>query len=425
MLFQYLLQSVVRKGSLRLVTAEGGTRDFGDGSSPKVVVKLHRKGLEWSLGLDPDLKIGEAYVDGALTLEEGTLHDLIHILLSNYKETGDRSPFHWREGVYPWLSWLAEVNPIARARLNAAFHYDAPDELYHFFLDSDRQYSCGYFSEPHSDLERAQFDKKRHIAAKLRLDRPNLKVLDIGSGWGGLGLYLAQENRCWVNGITLSVNQCKISRDRAKAAELEDRCTFTLKDYRQVEQTYDRIVSVGMFEHVGKKNYDTFFSQIKRLLSDDGVCLIHAIGRFGPPRPVNSFIRKHIFPGADLPTLSEVLRAVERSGLFTTDMEILRLHYAETLKIWAERFSRHRDEIIALFGEKMFRKWLFYFKGCEAGFGLGTLTVFQLQLTKKLETLPITRDYMFDLDLAHRSDLAQLDRYVEEIGRVSAILRRS
>ncbi len=420
MLFQCLLQSVVHKGSLKLITANGKMHVYGNGDPPHIAVKLHRRSLEWSLGLNPDLKIGEAYMDGTLTLEQGDLYSFIHLLLWNYRETGDRSPFHWRENFFRSLS---EFNPMPRARRNAAFHYDMPDKLYEFFLDSDRQYSSAYFTNVDNDLEEAQRDKKRHIASKLRLNRADMKVLDIGSGWGGLGLYLASETGARVHGVTLSVNQYKYSNARVFAAGLGKRCSFSLRDYRQESGPYDRVVSVGMFEHVGKKNYDEFFANIRRLLADDGVCLIHSIGRYGPAKPINAFMRKHVFPGADLPTLSEVLQAVDRAGLFTADVELLRLHYAETLKRWTERLRSHRDEIVALFGDDLYRKWEFYFTGCEAGFRLGNLMVMQIQLSKKLETLPLTRDYMVDWERAYRTEAPVEDYLVDDEAAASGLIR--
>lgn len=400
MLFQCLLRSVVRKGALKLITAKGETHTFGDGTPPQITVKLHRKSLEWSLGLNPDLKIGEAYMYGELTIEEGDLYSFIHLLLSNYKETGDASPFHWLEHLGPYLKWLDGLNTLIRAKRNVSFHYDMPDQLYEFFLDDDRQYSCAYFTDAENTLEQAQLDKKRHIASKLLLNDFGLKVLDIGSGWGGLGLYLAREAGCIVKGVTLSFNQYKMSHKRAAMEGLSKSCQFALHDYRHEKGPYDRIVSIGMFEHVGKNNYDEFFAHINRLLKNDGICLLHSIGRFNNPKSINTFIRKHIFPGAALPTLSEVLEAVERSGLFITDIEILRLHYAETLKRWREKLQLHRNEIINLFGETLYRKWEFYFTGCEASFRVGNLMVFQLQLSKQLETPPLTRDYMYRVDNA-------------------------
>ncbi|MDD3181862.1 MAG: cyclopropane-fatty-acyl-phospholipid synthase [Alphaproteobacteria bacterium] len=404
MLFQCLLWVTVRKGSLKLITADGKARVYGDTTPPHITIKLHNKKLEWSLGLNPHLKIGEAYVNGTLTIEEGDLYNLLHLLLTNYDATGDKSPFHWPEHFDRFFTWLGRLNTPHRAQNNIEFHYDMPDKLYSFFLDPDRQYSCGYFTDMSNSLGEAQLDKKRHIAAKLLLDGIGLNILDIGSGWGGLGLYLAREANCQVKGVTLSVNQYKISQERAAMMGLTKSCQFALQDYRQESGPYDRIVSVGMFEHVGKRNYNEFFTHVRRLLADDGVCLLHSIGRYGVPCPVNPFIRKHIFPGSYLPTLSEVMESIDRCGLFTTDVEILRLHYAETLHRWIKRIHQHRDEIVRLFGEPLYRKWEFYFISCELGFRLGYLMVFQIQLCKQLDAVPLTRDYMAEWEQTHKSE---------------------
>jgi cyclopropane-fatty-acyl-phospholipid synthase len=289
---------------------------------------------------------------------------------------------------------LKQCNPISRARANVAHHYDLSDQLYDLFLDKDRQYSCAYFTSKDDSLEMAQENKKRRIAAKLLLDRPHLKILDIGSGWGGLGLYLAEETGADVTGVTLSVEQHKIAEARAAAAGLADRVRFHLCDYRQEPGQYDRVVSVGMFEHVGKKNYDEFFAKLNELLAIDGVALLHSIGYADAPAPINPFIRKYIFPGADLPTLSEVFAAVERAGLIVTDVEILRLHYAETLRHWRERFIANRQRIAALYDERFCRMWEFYLVLCEIGFRFRFNMVFQMQLTKRFDAVPLTRDYM-------------------------------
>jgi cyclopropane-fatty-acyl-phospholipid synthase len=285
-------------------------------------------------------------------------------------------------------------NLIGRARRNVVHHYDLSDQLYALFLDKDRQYSCAYFTSKDDNLEMAQESKKRHIAAKLLLDQPNLKVLDIGSGWGGLGLYLAEETGAQVTGVTLSAEQHKIAEGRAAAAGLADRVRFRLCDYRQELGQCDRVVSVGMFEHVGKRNYDEFFANLGRLLSIDGVALLHSIGYAAGPAPINPFIRRYIFPGADLPSLYEVFAAVERSGLIVTDVEILRLHYAETLRHWRERFMANWPRISALYDERFCRMWEFYLVLCEIGFRFRSMMVFQMQLAKRSDAVPLTRDYM-------------------------------
>lgn len=401
MLFPYFLKRFIKQGTLRLITADGREHVMGAGS-PSVTARLHRRILNWTLALWPDVKIGEAYMDGSLTIEQGTLGDFIALFFINFHLSKDQPFFRWLEYISGRAAMLRQFNPATRSRKNVAYHYDLPDELYDMFLDEDRQYSCAYFTDPHNSLEQAQRDKKIHIASKLLLNKPGLSVLDIGSGWGGMGLYLARETGCNVTGVTLSTRQYKTSRERAQAAGLAEKCRFELRDYRQEAGPYDRIVSVGMFEHVGKKNYDEFFTQIRRLLAEDGVCLLHTISFSGEPAQTNGFIRKHIFPGADIPSLSEILEPIQRSGLYVTDIEILRLHYAETLQKWWERFSAQRAKVVALYGEVFYRKWEFYLIGCQMGFRYYGMMVAQIQLSKKLETVPITRDYMHEWEQEHQ-----------------------
>ncbi|MGH6886480.1 MAG: class I SAM-dependent methyltransferase, partial [Geminicoccales bacterium] len=288
-----------------------------------------------------------------------------------------------------------QYNPVPRARANAAHHYDLSDALYDLFLDADRQYSCAYFTHPHDDLAQAQADKKRHIAAKLLL-RPGHRVLDIGSGWGGLGLYLAGAGAGEVVGITLAEEQLKVSRARAEQAGLADRVRFELRDYRDQAGRFDRIVSVGMFEHVGLQHYPAFFRKIRELLVEDGVALVHAIGRMHGPGATNAWIRKYIFPGGYAPALSEVLPAVERLGLWVTDIEILRLHYAKTLRAWRRRFMANRDRVAQVYDERFCRMWEFYLIGSELAFRRMGHMVFQIQLAKRQDAVPLTRDYIVD-----------------------------
>lgn len=397
MLLPGLLKQMIRRGSLTLVHADGRRSTFGDGGEPKATIRLHEARLERSLALNPALRVPEAYMEGELTLEDGTeLRALLDLVARNWADL-ERQPLYrtvntlLRQG-----RRLKQFNPVGKAQRNVAHHYDLSGVLYDHFLDPDRQYSCAYFADPSVSLEQAQYDKKRHIASKLYLERPGLKTLDIGSGWGGMGLYLARETGCDVTGVTLSVEQHKLSQERAGKEGLTESCRFKLQDYRDESGPYDRIVSVGMFEHVGKRNYDEFFAKIYDLLADDGVCVLHSIGRFDEPSPINPFVRKYIFPGADVPTLSEVMASVERSGLFSTDIEVLRLHYAETLRHWYERFQANRAKVAELYDERFCRMWEMYLAGCEMGFRHQGLMVFQLQLTKKLETLPLTRDYMVE-----------------------------
>ena len=396
MLFRNLLRLAIREGSVRLIDTNGETYSFGDGQGPHSVLRLQRRGMDTALALNPGLAVAEAYMDGTLTIEEGTLRDFIEIAARNYPHV-ER---HWLVKLGTALKRqtrrLKQYNPIGKAQQNVAHHYDLSDALYDLFLDSDRQYSCAYFTSETDSLDEAQEYKKRHLAAKLWLDRPGLRVLDIGSGWGGLGLYLAQTADCEVKGVTLSVEQHKVSQNRAAELGLDSQVEFHLQDYREERQRYDRIVSVGMFEHVGKKNYQEFFGKLYDLLDDDGVCVLHSIGRFNEPGPINPFIRKYIFPGADLPTLSEVTGPVEDSGLLVTDIEILRLHYAETLRHWYERFQANRAKVAELYDERFCRMWEMYLIGCEMGFRHQGLMVFQMQLTKKIDALPLTRDYIHE-----------------------------
>jgi cyclopropane-fatty-acyl-phospholipid synthase len=287
-----------------------------------------------------------------------------------------------------------------RAQANAAHHYDLSDTLYDLFLDADRQYSCAYFTHPHDDLEHAQQDKKRHLAAKLLLE-PGVRVLDIGSGWGGLGLYLAEAGAAQVVGITLSKEQLKVSRDRARRAGLDDRVRFELCDYRAVRGTFDRIVSVGMFEHVGVRHFSEFFAAVRDRLTDDGVAVLHSIGRADGPGVTNPWIRKYIFPGGYAPALSEVLPSVERLGLWVTDIEILRLHYAETLRLWRRRFQAKRARIAKLYDERFCRMWEWYLIASELAFRRMGHMVFQLQLAKRQDAVPLTRDYVTDWERRH------------------------
>jgi cyclopropane-fatty-acyl-phospholipid synthase len=391
MLFPAILKSIVRTGSLRLIDGAGRMHEYGDGTPPHCTVRLGARHLDYTLALNPELSIGEAYMDGLLTIEEGTLFDLLEIAARNYSNFERKV---WFALLSRAMRRLKQCNPISRARANVAHHYDLSDQLYDLFLDKDRQYSCAYFTSKDDSLEMAQESKKRRIAAKLLLDRPHLKILDIGSGWGGLGLYLAEETGADVTGVTLSVEQHKKAETRAAAAGLADRVRFHLCDYREEPGQYDRVVSVGMFEHVGKKNYDEFFAKLNELLAIDGVALLHSIGYADAPAPINPFIRKYIFPGADLPTLSEVFAAVERAGLIVTDVEILRLHYAETLRHWRERFIANRQRIAALYDERFCRMWEFYLVLCEIGFRFRFNMVFQMQLTKRFDAVPLTREYM-------------------------------
>jgi cyclopropane-fatty-acyl-phospholipid synthase len=392
MLIAAILRSIVRRGSLSLIDATGHEHRIGDGSPPSVAIRLASRRLGWSLALDPALSIGEAFMDGTLTVERGTLYEFLAVVARNVGSTGSGN--RWLRLFEHVRGWWRQSNPADRARRNVAHHYDLTEQFYELFLDSDRQYSCAYFRHADESIETAQQNKKRHLAAKLLLDRPGLRLLDIGSGWGGLGLYLADLAGASVTGVTLSTEQHRVSQERVAKAGLADRVAFHLRDYRDETGPYDRIVSVGMFEHVGKRNYAEFFAKLHDLLADDGVAVLHTIGYVDHPGPINPFISRYIFPGADVPALSEIMTRVERSGLIVTDVEVLRLHYAETLRCWRERFMARRDEAVALYDERFCRMWEYYLALCEVGFRYRTSVVFQLQLAKRLDTVPITRDYI-------------------------------
>jgi cyclopropane-fatty-acyl-phospholipid synthase len=387
-----LLERVVRKGTLEVETASGSRFTVGDGSGERVAVRFADSRAARQLILRPELALGELYMDGRIILTQGSVYDLLMLLGCNL---GFQSPPVIARGYDRLRSALRPLhrrNTARRARRNAAHHYDLDGQLYSLFLDPDMQYSCAYFEHPVHTLEEAQLAKKRHIAAKLLVEAGH-RVLDIGSGWGGLARYLAERCGAKVTGITLSEAQLAHST-RSCGRRLSQNTEFRLQDYRAVCGRFDRIVSVGMFEHVGISCYDAFFKKAVELLTDDGVMLLHSIGRFDGPNTTNPWIAKYIFPGGTVPALSEVLPAIERAGLIVTDIEILRLHYAETLKAWRERFLARRDEAKALYDERFCRMWEFYLASAECGFRHGGLMVYQVQLAKRLETVPLTRDYI-------------------------------
>lgn len=399
MLAGFLFRQVVGEGSLRVIDASGKAETFGSGR-PEVTIRVADRLTEMRIAAHPKLCLGEAYMDGKLTIEEGTLYDFVDLCGRNVARLEGHRLWGFFESVGHFLLPLRTYNPVARARKNVAHHYDLSKELYDHFLDEDRQYSCAYFTNKNETLEQAQENKKRHLAAKLLLDRPGLEVLDIGSGWGGLGLYLARETGAQVTGCTLSREQVKVSQDRAREADLDEQLQFRLEDYRNLTGRYDRIVSVGMFEHVGTNHYRTFFQKVRELLTDDGIAVLHSIGRMTPPGSTNAWLRKYIFPGGYTPALSEVMTAVEREGLWVTDIEILRLHYAETLRHWRQRFAANRDRIKALYDERFCRMWEFYLAGCEASFRHVGHMVFQMQLARRQDAVPLTRDYVTDWERA-------------------------
>jgi len=411
MLAAVLFRRIVREGTLTVVDAAGKSETFGQGE-PKVTIRIADRPTEFRILAYPKLAVGEAYMDGKLTVEAGTLFDFLTLAGRNIANLETHPLWGVFEELGRVLRPLQTYNPISRARRNVAHHYDLSGELYDLFLDSDRQYSCAYFTRPEETIEQAQENKKRHLAAKLLLDEPGLEVLDIGSGWGGLGLYLGRETGAQVTGITLSEEQLKVSRQRAKGAGLDEQVQFRLQDYRDLTGRYDRIVSVGMFEHVGTNHYREFFRKVRELLSADGVALLHAIGRMEPPGSTNPWLRKYIFPGGYTPALSEVLAAIERERLWVTDIEILRLHYARTLRAWRDRFARNRERVKRLYDERFCRMWEFYLTGCEVSFREMGQMVFQIQLARRQDAVPLTRDYITDwergkLAEAHHTQAAE------------------
>ena len=401
-LLRSALKSLITQGALAVTCASG--RDFvvGDGSKPELSIRFTTSRAQWAFLLDPELKFGELFMDSRLLIEQGSLYGLISLLLRNDRAASKPAPQSGLSRLrFAFSSWQ-QRNSRQRAERNVAHHYDLGDDLYALFLDADWQYSCAYFEHQGQSLDAAQLAKKRHIAAKLLLE-PGQRVLEIGCGWGGMALYLADVAQAGsVLGITLSKAQLATAQRRAAERGLADRVGFSLTDYRELSGRFDRIVSVGMFEHVGLPYYTTYFQHCRRLLSDDGVMLLHTIGCTEPPVRADPWLDKYIFPGGYTPTLSQLMPAIEASGLMVCDIEILRLHYAETLRHWRERFLARRDEALALADERFCRMWEFYLAACEAAFRLDDVVVFQVQLAVKRDGVPITRNYLSEREAALR-----------------------
>ena len=398
----WFLRRVIKQGALRVHFADGRFEDFGDGSVPRIVVALKDRAAEWALLANPELALGELYMDARLVVERGDVYDLLALGAANARDNAHPAAFRALSSLREAKARFTPANDRRRARSNVAHHYDLDQRLYRLFLDADMQYSCAYFESWETTLDEAQLAKKRHLAAKLLIE-PGQRVLDIGCGFGGLSLYLARVCGARVTGVTLSNEQYALARERVEAAGLSERIDIRMQDYRDVEGTFDRIVSVGMFEHVGKAGFDEFFNHVKRLLCDDGVALLHAIGRSDTSKPVGDWVAKYIFPGGYLPPVSEVSSAVERQGLLTSDIEVLRLHYAQTLKLWRERFRRRWADAASLYDERFCRMWDYYLAGAECGFRILNQMVFQFQLSKKQGLLPATRDYIVAAEAALRA----------------------
>jgi cyclopropane-fatty-acyl-phospholipid synthase len=391
----------VRVGRLTLVLPGLCHRTYGDGSGAEVQVRLVGRAAPLRIALDPEMALGECYMDGSLVLERGDINDLVELIGRNFTHDPQRKrPYPiWRKSWFWLVRQLRQINGRLSARQNIEHHYDISNSFYGRFLDSEMQYSCAYFARPDMTLEQAQVAKMAHIASKLLL-APGQKLLDIGCGWGGLGVYLSDELPGGeILGVTLSAEQIAVAQERVVDRQrkgLENNIRFELSDYRDIQGRFDRIVSVGMFEHVGQPNYQEYFDTVARLLTDDGIAVIHSIGRCTEPATTNKWVEKYIFPGGYIPALSEVLPAIERAGLWVTDVEILRLHYAETLRHWRERFTSKRDEIAQDYDERFCRMFEFYLATSEMAFRHAGHMVFQLQLAKRVCTVPLVRDYIDD-----------------------------
>tara|TARA_X000001036_G_scaffold19502_1_gene16377 strand:+ start:351 stop:1538 length:1188 start_codon:yes stop_codon:yes gene_type:complete len=389
------LNNLFKKGGFVLIDANSKKYIIGspDKSKP-LTVKLLNKNLHYKLLINPDLYFGEAYTDGSLVIENGSISEFLELAFQNIGRGEINSLGYILKKIKGTIRYLTNFNFVKRSKKNVAHHYDISDNLYELFLDSKRQYSCGYFKNDDDTLETAQQNKIDHIIKKLNI-KSNQKVLDIGSGWGHLAIEIAKQSKCEVTGITLSENQYRYANAKAKEYNLQNQVQFKLCDYRNLKEKFDRVVSVGMFEHVGRKFYKTFFKQVDNLLKDNGLALIHTIGSVNSPRDPQPWISKYIFPGGYTPSMSEVTGPIEKSGLIISDLEVLRMHYAHTLRNWKEKCIKNKSKIIGMFDEKFFRMWEFYLASCEMTFKWGDQVVFQFQLTKDLTTAPNTRDYIY------------------------------
>lgn len=393
-LLDAFLAKLMRQGTLAIIMPDGSRRAYGDGTGQPVTLRIADPDLPRRIIANPELAVGEAYMDGSLTIENDDLRGFLALAITNISAGGGVWWQRPMDQMRKTARWWRQFNPMGRARANVAHHYDLSAELYELFLDTDKQYSCAYFTHPGMSLEDAQAAKKAHIANKLQIE-PGMRVLDIGCGWGGMGLTLARDYGAHVVGVTLSEEQHKIATGRAAAEGLSGRVDFRLTDYRLVNETFDRVVSVGMFEHVGVPHYREYFQNVSDRLTPDGIALIHTIGRMQPPGSTSPWIEKYIFPGGYVPSLSEMMAAVEKQYLYTTDVEIWRLHYAETLKHWYERFCANLDAATALYDDRFCRMWRYYLVAAEMTFRHGWQAVFQVQLAHRQDAVPLTRDYLY------------------------------
>ena len=395
MLLARFLNKLFKKGGFILVNAYGQKYIIGqpDKKNP-IEMKLKDKSLHYKLYLYPDLYFGEAYTAGSLYFVRGNLTEFLNLALENIGRTKINKFNKVLNSLRGSYRFLTNFNFIKNSKVNVAHHYDVSDDLYFLFLDPLRQYSCGYFKNETDTLEQAQINKIKHIAKKLDL-KPNQKVLDIGCGWGYLAIEIAKQYKCNVTGVTLSENQYNFATKKVKELNLSKQVEIKLADYREIKEKYDRIVSVGMFEHVGRKFYNSFFEKISQLLNSKGVALLHTIGSVDAPRDPQPWITKYIFPGGYTPSLSQIAGPIEKSGLIVSDLEVLKIHYAHTLRHWKERFTQNKDKVLEMFDEKFFRMYEFYLTSCEVAFKFGDQVVYQIQLSKELDTVPSTRDYIY------------------------------
>ncbi|MEH6525013.1 MAG: cyclopropane-fatty-acyl-phospholipid synthase family protein [Sneathiella sp.] len=402
-LLPQMLTRLIKQGTLTVIDCENRVRVYKGEPGPTVTMKLHNHSVARKLAIYPKLYLGEAYMDGSLTVQDGDIYDLLD-LFSRNTGWGIKHPLASIGDFIYKLIWLfIRYNPKGRSVQNVAHHYDLSDEFYDLFLDENRQYSCAYFKDADDSLEQAQLQKMAHIEAKLALG-DGQKILDIGCGWGGMARFLADRNDVTVKGITLSKNQLSYARTKANEVGLSDKVDYIMKDYRDLTETFDRIVSVGMFEHVGTPHYRHFFKKVKSTLTDDGVALLHTIGTADRPTATNPWIQKYIFPGGYIPPLSEITPEIEKAGLYVTDIEILRVHYADTLRAWRQRFMDKKNVVLEIYDEQFSRMWEFYLAASEVAFRHNGLVVFQIQMAKQLDTLPLTRDYISKTEKEHPFD---------------------
>ena len=394
-----MLFSVLKKlnfdGTLEIIDSNEKIYKFGS-SNPQVRIRLKNKSIERKLFFNPNLYIGEAYMNEELIIEKGTIEEFLNLITNCYEDFISNNKFY---KFYEYLSSifmpLQQINQLVNSKNNVAHHYDINEDLYKLFLDKDMQYSCAYFHNPNISLEQAQKDKKEHIIRKLQIDK-NMSVLDIGCGWGGMAIEIAKSTGAKVKGITLSENQFKTASERAQKEGLSDKVTFALQDYRNETEKYDRIVSVGMFEHVGVKYFKTYLSKANDILKENGVFLLHTIGQRGKPTATSPWIRKYIFPGGYIPSLSEVMKETQKLNINVTDVEVLRLHYAHTLTRWYQNVLENKDKIIKMFDQRFFRMWEFYLLASKYSFVNMGNVVFQIQIAKNINNLPLTRNYIYN-----------------------------